>query len=245
MTFQVNPLRATALACASGAAGWWLATLGASQAAAVTLDGVVVAAVSLTGAAACLGLAVLALAALVESALGWRPRALGALPAPLRRFLVGSVAAAVLAGMAAPATAEESYPGWAPAVPVASASPSPTATAPAPSPSPSPVVTEEPVVELHDESFAGPIDEKPEQPTAPAPRGDEAPSAPTSAGSHTVERGDSLWRITAELLGPDASNAAIADAWPLIYQANRSTIGDDPGLILPGQQLTIPKEVAA
>ena len=62
---------------------------------------------------------------------------------------------------------------------------------------------------------------------------------------HVVERGESLWRIAADLLGPDASDADIARAWPLIYQANRATIGDDPGLILPGQELAIPQGVTA
>ena len=159
------------------------------------------------GAGVCLGLALLTLASIMESALGWRPRALTALPAPVRRFLAGAAATAAITGIAGPATADEAYPGWTPTVPA--------------------VVTVEepdPPVELHAESAA---------------------AAPHASHVHVVKRGESLWRITAQLLGPDATDAAIAAAWPAIYEANRTIIGSDPGLILPGQALTIPDEVAA
>jgi len=164
----------------------------------------VTAAILLVGAGVCLGMALLTLASAVEAGLGWRPRAILALPAPVRRFLAGAAATAVIAGIAGPATADEAYPGWAPAVPAA-------------------VPVEQPStpVELHAES------------TAPAPH------------VHVVQRGESLWRITAKLLGPDASDSAIAAAWPTIYEANRGVIGSNPGLILPGQTLVIPQEVAA
>ena len=79
-----------------------------------TLESLVTAGVLLGGAVAALGVALLSLAALLEGLLGWRPRAAGALPAPLRRFLTGSVAAAIVVGAALPASADEVYPGWAP-----------------------------------------------------------------------------------------------------------------------------------
>jgi nucleoid-associated protein YgaU len=41
---------------------------------------------------------------------------------------------------------------------------------------------------------------------------------------------------------PSIANRVYGDAnqWTTIYDANRSTIGDDPNLIHPGMQLTIP-----
>ena len=255
MTMKVHPARAVVLVAASGAAAWWLAEAAGAEAAVPALDSLVVAAVLLAGAGAALGVAVLTAAALAESLLGWRPRATAALPAPVRRFLIGSVAAALVAGVAVPASADEVYPGWAPAVatsPSASPSPTPgpTLEVAAASPSPSPVVTAaaDPPVELHAESAAGPLPETHERRTAEAPR--PAPAAgleatPDQNSVHVVARGESLWRIAAELLGPEATNAQIAEAWPAIYEANRALIGADPGLILPGQELTIPQEVAA
>ena len=55
-----------------------------------------------------------------------------------------------------------------------------------------------------------------------------------------VRRGDTLWDIAARALGPNASAADIAASWPRWYAANRSTIGPDPDLILPGQLLRPP-----
>ena len=253
MTMTAYPIRAVVLATSSGAAGWLLADQGASEAAMPrTLESLVTAGVLIGGAVAALAVAVLSFAALVEGLLGWRPRAAGALPAPLRRFLMGSVAAAIVVGAALPASADEVYPGWAPAVPLTSEGPTPVAASPSPvatvaptAVAPTAVATAEPSrpgatvppVELHAESAAGPV------------QGANATGAAESGhggvGIHVVTRGDSLWRIAGELLGPDASNADIARAWPLIYQANRATIGSDPGLIMPGQHLTIPQELAA
>ena len=55
-----------------------------------------------------------------------------------------------------------------------------------------------------------------------------------------VRRGDTLWDIAARALGPNASVAEIAASWPRWHAANRSTIGPDPDLILPGQLLRPP-----
>lgn len=73
----------------------------------------------------------------------------------------------------------------------------------------------------------------------------DAPSAaaPTAAPAHdqvVVEAGDSLWRIAARHLGPDASTADVAAAWPDWYAANLGVIGDDPDVLQPGQVLTVP-----
>lgn len=59
----------------------------------------------------------------------------------------------------------------------------------------------------------------------------------------TVRRGDSLWSIASRHLGPGASDVQVAHEWPRWYTANRDVIGDDPDLLVPGQQLR-PPEVA-
>ena len=56
----------------------------------------------------------------------------------------------------------------------------------------------------------------------------------------TVHRGDSLWLIAEHGLGGHASNEQIAAEWPRWYEANRAVIGDNPGLIQPGQHLQPP-----
>jgi nucleoid-associated protein YgaU len=84
-------------------------------------------------------------------------------------------------------------------------------------------------------------------PPAPVPRGHlpVAPSTPgVTAGSTpdeiVVHRGDCLWSVVSRALGPSASDAEIAQAWPRWYAANRSVVGPDPDLLLPGQRLRAP-----
>jgi nucleoid-associated protein YgaU len=60
-----------------------------------------------------------------------------------------------------------------------------------------------------------------------------------------VQRGDTLWGIAARHLGPGASDAEIATAWPAWFAENRAVVGDDPDLILPGQVLRAPQVVAS
>lgn len=55
-----------------------------------------------------------------------------------------------------------------------------------------------------------------------------------------VHRGDTLWGLAARHLGPDATLGDVAEEWPRWYAANRDTIGPDPDLILPGQELVVP-----
>ena len=59
-----------------------------------------------------------------------------------------------------------------------------------------------------------------------------------------VHRGDTLWDIARRQLGPDSTDAEVAQAWPAWYDANRAVIGEDPGLILPGQILRRPSAAA-
>lgn len=60
-----------------------------------------------------------------------------------------------------------------------------------------------------------------------------------------VHRGDTLWGIVAAQLGPGAGDAEVAAAWPRWYAANRTVIGDDPDLLLPGQVLVAPDAAVA
>lgn len=61
-----------------------------------------------------------------------------------------------------------------------------------------------------------------------------------AASAVVVRRGDTLWSIVARHLGPDADPLRVAAAVPHWHSANRAVIGDDPNLLLPGQQLTPP-----
>jgi 5'-nucleotidase len=68
--------------------------------------------------------------------------------------------------------------------------------------------------------------------TASAPAAPSA-SAPSNGGTYTVQPGDTLSGIAARVYGD-------ANRWPAIYDANRSVIGANPSLIVPGQVLKLP-----
>ena len=53
------------------------------------------------------------------------------------------------------------------------------------------------------------------------------------AQSYTVKEGDTLYGIAEQIYGD-------GNEWEKIYQANQAVIGDNPDLIQPGQELTIP-----
>ena len=81
------------------------------------------------------------------------------------------------------------------------------------------------------------------RPEPPAPAPAEATLPATSADSTVVvQRGDSLWSLAEDRLGPQATDAQVAQAWPAWWQANRELIGDDPDLLLPGTPLTPPTD---
>ena len=64
--------------------------------------------------------------------------------------------------------------------------------------------------------------------------GATTPDAQTDhAAEHVVEPGDTLSAIAQETTGD-------AESWPELYDANRTVIGADPDLILPGQVLSLP-----
>jgi nucleoid-associated protein YgaU len=60
-----------------------------------------------------------------------------------------------------------------------------------------------------------------------------------------VRSGDSLWSIAARELGPRATDAQVAAAWPRWYAANADVVGPDPGMIRPGQHLRVPDRPSA
>lgn len=66
------------------------------------------------------------------------------------------------------------------------------------------------------------------------------PDVPEPPAPVVVQHGDSLWTIAARHLGPGATDAQIAAAWPRWYEVNREVIGDDPDLIVPGLTLIPP-----
>lgn len=94
------------------------------------------------------------------------------------------------------------------------------------------------------EQAPAPLGSPPGPTRSPAPGpvvGPEEPEAAAAPRHVVVARGDSLWRITREQLGPDADDAAIARAWPVLYALNRDTIGPDPDHIETGQRLVLPE----
>jgi Tfp pilus assembly protein FimV len=125
-------------------------------------------------------------------------------------------------------------PGWsaplaAPAVPTIASPSSAAAGSAIAAPNPAPAWTPEP------------------PPARPTTRSGDVRlvSTPPAAGRQIDEQvvvrlGDTLWEVAARHLGRDAGPAEIAHEWPRWYAANRSVIGHDPDLLLPGQRLTPP-----
>ena len=65
------------------------------------------------------------------------------------------------------------------------------------------------------------------------PRDETNSPAPPAPQTYTVVKGDCLWNIAKRFYGNGSR-------YPVIYEANRGTIGSNPNLIYPGQVLTIP-----
>lgn len=182
----------------------------------------------------------------------WAARLTPALARRVAAFVLGvgvSVAGGPTQAVASerPTTTASSIadPGFVPAHPAAGepvVDPgfSPSATAPGFTPTPvGPGFTPEP-----QQSIAPPSPGF--TPTAPRVRPQADPGLlggrvrPASDSDVVVHRGDTLWSIAARHLGPRASDAEIARAWPQWFDLNRGLIGNDPDLILPGQILRVP-----
>lgn len=74
--------------------------------------------------------------------------------------------------------------------------------------------------------------------SSPLPAVDTSP-ATASEEVVNVKAGDSLWSISRQILGADATDQEIASFWPKLYEKNRAVIGSNPNLIYPGQVLVI------
>jgi LysM repeat protein len=72
----------------------------------------------------------------------------------------------------------------------------------------------------------------------------EAPVANRGADATSarvvIRPGDTLWSISSEQLGPNATSQQIAAEAERIYALNRDLIGPDPNLIFSGQELSLP-----
>jgi hypothetical protein len=60
----------------------------------------------------------------------------------------------------------------------------------------------------------------------------------TDGGKFVVHSGDNLWNISAKVLGSGTR-------WGEIYKLNADVIGNNPRLIMPGQELTLPGSPAS
>jgi hypothetical protein len=80
---------------------------------------------------------------------------------------------------------------------------------------------------------------------APSPSWSPPRAERHGAGRVVVLRGDTLWSIAQNHLGPAARAADIDAEWRRWFAANRDVIGDDANLILAGQQLRAPSSSRA
>ncbi len=193
------------------------------------------------------------------------PGALGAGARELRDRVTPMVVrrwAAIVLGASVTATIA---PGTAVAAVRASVDATP---APAPTPTPAPAATGGPPspgwgsapspTTLPSPGFAPSTDRAPSSSRTRAPSPGWVPQRPTTryrgdphllTGRHrsdpdeqvvAVRRGDTLWSLAAAHLGPEATDAEIARAWPRWHAANADVIGPDPHLLRPGTVLTPP-----
>ena len=65
------------------------------------------------------------------------------------------------------------------------------------------------------------------------PDGQSIAHASTDATNYTVQHGDNLWNLSKKFLGN-------GERWGELYKLNHDVIGENPRLILPGQELKIP-----
>jgi resuscitation-promoting factor RpfA len=166
-----------------------------------------------------------------------RPR-----PAPVAPggVVSATVAALVVAALTAPVAA--AHPG-APERPPATEQPADPTTDPMVDPPPQDATAphESPVPGswqvLARDGFSAPRGASPTAASLVTSRSTRAQPAPREV---VVTAGDTLWGVVSAHLGPGAGDAEVARTWPAWWQANRSVIGDDPDLLLPGQRLVVP-----
>ena len=66
--------------------------------------------------------------------------------------------------------------------------------------------------------------------------GEKAQDKVNSLSMHLIQPGETLSGIAQKYYGH-----ATREYWMVIYEANKAVIGDNPGLIKPGVELTIPE----
>lgn len=170
-------------------------------------------------------------------------------PALMQRLVLGVVSIQLVAGPAA--TAHTSLPGpeWTPTQDQGASAPATTPTSPpgagGSSSEPAPYSVEDgspnpraPASETYPGWQPSALPADPGLLATPAAR--IASGAPDNAAAVTVMAGDTLWDVAAQAIGPGASDVEIAMLWPRWYEANRSVIGHDPDVLLPGQILQPP-----
>ena len=188
-------------------------------------------------------------------------------PAFMQRLVIAAVSVQLVSGAAANASTEAPGPQWAPTQQYAASAPAAqggTANAAEPpkaggtvssavpgpaAPAATAAATSRGLQETPPASVGIQPGWRPSaQPVAPgllatAPARPEAfmdDSGRRRTGTVAVLSGDTLWDIVANHLGPDASDVEIALEWPRWYDANRTLIGPDPDVLLPGQVLQPP-----
>ena len=121
-------------------------------------------------------------------------------------------------------------------------------------PRPATATVPPPIVRLTDGAHPGdrdaePVGAEPASPVVDAPNRAATSTRParieSQGDTYVVRSGDSLWRIAEQTLADrtqgTVTSSDIAQFWPVVYEANRTLIGDDPNLIFPGQTLQIPE----
>lgn len=174
--------------------------------------------------------------------------------APLvRRLVTGAGGAALVAGsLVAPAHAtgaelpEPLTLTWAPTETEPPGEPAPEEPEPPAEPAPEePEQQDQPPVDEPGASKSEAVDATAGATEHHAPAADTTPASLHEPGQddaavHVVRSGETLWSIAAAHLGPNATDAQIAAAWPRWHQENIGVIGPDPDLILPDQALRVP-----
>ncbi|CCQ45543.1 putative uncharacterized protein [Pseudarthrobacter siccitolerans] len=176
-------------------------------------------------------------------------------PAFMRRLVLAALSVQLVAGPAAHADTTVPGPQWAPTQDQVSSAPADPGNAAGSSAFTTPgdgadrVMAHPPIEEVVKDNTPPPSRLEPGwQPAAPtmspglltAPGVRSIGDAGTEARAVTVLAGDTLWDIAAFALGPEATDVDVALAWPRWYEANRSVIGQNPDVLLPGQILQPP-----
>ncbi|MGK5499023.1 transglycosylase family protein [Streptomyces sp. URMC 125] len=73
----------------------------------------------------------------------------------------------------------------------------------------------------------------------PAPQTGSAAPAGKSGGKGKTAAADSYTVVSGDTLHGIATDHGVEGGWEAVYEANRETVGADPHLILPGQELTL------